>query len=280
MAENINLERSNLDLNALYGRDVMLEGIIEYIAGNIYLAGLIGGLIVLILTFLGSLPALLGSRISDKTLDIGLGFSAGIMLVASFTSLLLPAIELGGIIPAVLGFIIGAITIMLIEEYLPHEHFIKGYEGPKEFRDRVKAVWLLVFAIIIHNFPEGLAVGSSIAYAIKDGIVMAIAIGIQDIPEGFAVAIPLVGIKERTSKALLISFLSGLSEFVMVFIPIFLTKYAAILLPYLLGYAGGAMIYVVSHEVIPETHRKGFENYATVGFLIGFITMLVLDSML
>ena len=258
----------------------MLEILLEYASKNIYMAGLIGGGIVFILTSLGALPALLGSKITDKVLDIGLGFSAGVMLVASFTSLLLPAIDLGGIIPVVTGFIIGVIMIMIIEVYTPHEHFIKGYEGPREFKDRIKTVWLLVLAIIIHNLPEGLAVGSSIAYSIKDGLITALAIGIQDIPEGLAVALPLVSIGKGVKKSIFISVLSGFSEFVMVFIPLFITKYSLFLLPYLLAFSGGAMIYVVSHEVIPESHRKGYENYATLGFMVGFILMLTLDTLL
>ncbi|RLG60708.1 ZIP family metal transporter [Candidatus Geothermarchaeota archaeon] len=259
---------------------MFIETLIKLGSGDPLLTGFIAGLILLLFTFAGSIPAILGSKISDSVLDTGLGFSAGIMLVAAFTSLLIPGIQIGGIMPVLIGFIMGALTIALIERLSPHEHFIKGYEGPPHLKEKIRVVWLLVLAIIIHNFPEGLAVGSGIAYNFKEGIILALAIGIQDIPEGFAIAIPLVGIKEKVSKALLIAFLSGLSEFIMVFIPILISSYARMLLPILLGFSGGAMIYVVSHEVIPETHRKGYEKYGTIGFMIGFIIMLTLDTIL
>jgi len=263
---------------------VVFNQIIDFITnvsgGNLVLAGLMAGSICMILTFIGAIPSAFGSKISKSVLDVGLGFSAGIMLVASFTSLLLPGIEVGGIEPVVIGFIIGALTIIGIERFLPHLHMIKGAEGSQKFRERVKTVWMLVLAVIIHNFPEGLAVGASISYSIRDGILTAIAIGIQDIPEGFTVSLPLVGIGMKRKNALLIGFLSGASEPIMALIPIFLTSFANSLLPYMLGFAAGMMIFVVSHEIIPETHRHGFEDQATIGLLIGFIIMLILDSIL
>jgi ZIP family zinc transporter len=143
--------------------------------GSRYMLAFIGGSICMVLTFLGSLPALLGTRISQKILDIGLGFSAGIMLVASFTSLILPGIEMGGVSRVIIGFILGAFAVYLANRYLPHEHLVKGFEGPESLRARVRVVWLLVMAIIIHNFPEGLAVGSAVAYDPREGIILAIA---------------------------------------------------------------------------------------------------------
>ncbi len=256
------------------------DWLIDLSGGSSYVLAFLGGSICMVLTFLGSLPALLGARISQKMLDVGLGFSAGVMLVASFTSLILPGIEMGGVSRAVVGFVLGALAVYLANRYLPHEHLVKGFEGPESLRARVKVVWLLVMAIIIHNFPEGLAVGSAVAYDPREGIVLAIAIGLQDMPEGFAVAVPLVGMGMRKSKALFIAFLSGFVELLMVFVPVFLTDIAFAILPYMLGFAGGAMIYVVSHEVIPETHRYGHEDWATLGLIIGFIIMLVLDTVL
>ncbi len=258
--------------------DQIINFITLYSGGNLVIAGLLAGSICMILTFVGAIPSAFGSRVSESSLDIGLGFSAGIMLVASFTSLILPGIEVGGVLPVVTGFILGALGIIVIERYLPHLHMVKGAEGSQRFRERIKAVWMLVLAVIIHNFPEGLAVGASISYSIRDGILTAIAIGIQDIPEGFTVSLPLVGIGMRRRNALLIGFLSGASEPLMALIPIFLTSVATQLLPYVLGFAAGMMIFVVSHEIIPETHRHGFEDQATIGLLIGFIIMLILDS--
>ncbi|MGQ4834137.1 MAG: ZIP family metal transporter [Candidatus Asgardarchaeia archaeon] len=258
-----------------------LIGSIESLSGgNLYIAALLVGSICMILTFIGALPAILGKRITDKFIDVGLGFSAGIMIVASFTSLILPGIELGGIMPVVYGFVVGAFVIFGVDKIAPHKHFVKGYEGPEKLRERLKVVWLLVIAVIIHNFPEGLAVGASVAYGLKDGVMMAIAIGIQDIPEGLAVALPLVSIGKDTKKALWIAFLSGAVEPIMALIPVALTSLSMMMLPFLFGFAAGAMIYVVSHEVIPETHRHGYEDYATLGLIIGFVIMLFLDVML
>ena len=262
----------------------LIEDIIVWIEdiskGNILVAALLAGSICMFMTLIGSLPALLGRRITDKMIDVGLGFSAGIMLVASFTSLILPGIEMGGIDLVIPGFILGTLVIYLIDKILPHEHIIKGYEGPPHLRRRIKAVWLIVFAIIIHNIPEGLAVGAAITYSIKYGVLLAIAIGIQDIPEGLAVAIPLISIGMKTRIAIGIAFLSGLIELIGAVLLVFVMSFSKTLLPIILGFAGGAMIYVVSHEVIPETHRHGYEEEATLGFLIGFMIMLILDTLL
>jgi len=156
----------------------------------------------MILTFLGATPAILGSRVSDKVIDTGLGFSAGIVIVATFTSLILPGIEMGEVSPVIIGFALEALIIHLFNEFIPHEHFVKGYKGPESLHNKLKMVWLLVIAIIIHNFPEGLAVGASVAYNLRDGVLMAIAIGIQDVPEELTVALPLVGIGKNVKKAL------------------------------------------------------------------------------
>ncbi len=262
----------------------MIEGIVVWIEafskGNLFIAALLAGSICLFLTSIGSLPAIFGRKITDKMIDVGLGFSAGVMLVAGFTSLILPGIEVGGIGLVVLGFLLGSLTIYTIDRLIPHEHIIKGYEGPSYLRRRIKAVWLLVFAIIIHNIPEGLAVGAAITYSIRYGVLMAIAIGIQDIPEGLAIAVPLVGVGLRTRTAIGITFLSGLIELVTAVLPVFVISLSNTLLPVILGFAGGAMIYVVSHEVIPETHRHGYEEEATLGFITGFIIMLILDTLL
>lgn len=252
----------------------------EISGGNLYIAALLAGSICLIFTFAGSIPAIGGKKTSDKIIDLGLGFSAGIMIVASFTSLILPGIELSGIYPVIMGFIIGFFLIFIIEKSIPHEHFIKGYEGSSRFRNKIKTAWMLVIAIIIHNLPEGLAVGTTVVYNFKDGILMAIAIGIQDIPEGFAVSLPLVGIGRSVKLALFIGFLSGLAEALMTVIPVALVGISNSMLPYIFGVSAGAMIYVVSHEVIPETHRHGYEDEATIGLLAGFIVMLILDTLL
>jgi len=241
-----------------------------------FVLGLIPGL----LTILGGLFGLVGVRVSTKYLDLGLSFSAGVMLVASFTSLLLPSIEYAGFTVTFLGFLVGVALIVLLNKYMPHEHLMKGYEGPVELRERFSRVWLMTLAILIHNLPEGLAVGVVSSIGFREGFVIALAIGIQDVPEGFAVSFPISMGERKVSKALIVTILSGFSETLMAVLAALIASLTHYLLPFLLALAGGAMIYVVIREIIPETYRYGNETYASIGFIIGFLTMLFLDTML
>ncbi|MEM4571667.1 MAG: ZIP family metal transporter [Zestosphaera sp.] len=254
----------------------MFGGFLE----NLIVRALLLGLIPASLTSLGGIIGLIGVKGSEKHLDIGLGFSAGIMVVASFTSLLLPAVELGGASLVTLGFLAGVGLVVLLDKSIPHEHLLKGYEGPSHLKSRMRRVWLMVMAILIHNLPEGLAVGSSSGISFPAGLAMALAIGVQDIPEGFAVSFPIAIAGKSKKRALGISVLSGLSETLMAVIAALLSSTSESLLVFTLSLAGGSMIYIVSHEVIPETHRHGHEWLSTLGFLSGFITMLWLDTML
>ncbi|MEM0347133.1 MAG: ZIP family metal transporter [Zestosphaera sp.] len=254
----------------------MFGGFLE----NLIVRALLLGLIPASLTSLGGIIGLIGVKGSEKHLDIGLGFSAGIMVVASFTSLLLPAVELGGASLVTLGFLAGVGLVVVLDKSIPHEHLLKGYEGPSHLKSRMRRVWLMVMAILIHNLPEGLAVGSSSGISFPAGLAMALAIGVQDIPEGFAVSFPIAIAGKSKKRALGISVLSGLSETLMAVIAALLSSTSESLLVFTLSLAGGSMIYIVSHEVIPETHRHGHEWLSTLGFLSGFITMLWLDTML
>ena len=244
-------------------------------------AALLGGLAALS-TSLGSvLVVLLRGRVSLRLLDVGLGFSSGVMTVASFTSLLLPAIELAGSPGAPLaGFLAGAFSIALVHRLLPHEHpFTEKYEGPMWGR-KLRAAWLVALAIIIHNIPEGMAIGAATAYDIATGVATGVAIALQDFPEGLAVSLPVLAATGRTGLAVLVGAASGLSELLVAVPTALLGTLAARSLPLLLGFGAGAMIYVVSHEALPESHRSGYENEATLGFFAGFIVMLLLDTML
>ena len=233
-------------------------------------------------TSLGGLVILfLRREVSPRVLDVGLGFSSGVMTVASFTSLLLPAIDLakGPTIPLA-GFIVGAVAIAMLHRVLPHEHpFAEKYEGP-EWGRKLRAAWLVALAILIHNIPEGMAIGASTAYNIDTGIATGVAIALQDFPEGLAVALPVLAATRRKGLAIAIAVLSGVSELVVAVPTALLGSLAAHSLPFLLGLGAGAMIYVVSHEALPESHRSGYENEATLGFFIGFIVMLLLDTLL
>jgi len=215
-------------------------------------------------------------------MDVSLSFAAGVMIVASFTSLILPAIDLtGSFTPAGIGIFLGVLLIYGIDNFIPHEHIIKGYEGPKEFKEKLKLVWLVVLAVIIHNLPEGLAVGISIVYNLNAGLVTAIAIGIQDFPEGTVVSLPLATIQKKRLVPILLGALSGIAEMVMVILGAFLFSIFKSFLPYGLGLAGGAMLYVTVKEMIPEIYkRQENEKLVTLGFFLGFYVMLFLDSML
>lgn len=238
--------------------------------------GAIASLLTGLATGIGALPVLFIKEVSHRTLDTMLGFAAGVMLAATAFSLLVPAIKLGGAMVAVVGFLVGGITVYVLDRYIPHTHLIKGPAGPSS---SLSGATLLILAITIHNFPEGLAVGVSFGGGdIAAGIIIATAIALQNIPEGSAVAFPLVREGFRASKAVWYATLTGLVEPVGGLIGVSVVAVARPLLPAGLAFAGGAMAFVVSHEMIPESHRKGHELEATSGFMAGFALMMFLDT--
>jgi ZIP family zinc transporter len=231
-------------------------------------------------TGLGALPIFLKDDFSRKTLDILMGIAAGVMLAASAFSLLVPAFNyvsdwVGVISVVAFGFALGGFFVHVADKYIPHAHFEKGVEGPSSTMSRV---WLLVLAITIHNFPEGLAVGVSFgAGDTLTGASVAVAIALQNIPEGLAVAAPLV--REGYSKkyAAGLAFATGLVEPIGGLLGVSIV-FIAIVLPYGLAFAAGAMIFVVGDEIVPESHAGGNERVATWGLMIGFILMMTLDN--
>ena len=225
----------------------------------------------------GALPVLFTKKVSDKMLDIMLGFSAGVMLAATFFSLIIPTINQGGVWVAVAGIILGAITLHLVDRFIPHFHPALGMEGPSS---RLSRVWLFALAITIHNFPEGLAVGVSFGSGdITAGLVVALAIGLQNMPEGLAVALPLLREGYSRRRSLWYGTLTGLVEPVGGLLGVALVSVFNSILPWALAFAAGAMLFVVSDEIIPESHRKGFERQATFGLVAGFIVMMLLDCL-
>lgn len=229
-------------------------------------------------TGIGAIPVLFGRDYGRRSLDLMLGFAAGVMLAASAFSLLVPALEheFGGVWVTALGFGLGGVFLVLADKLIPHDHFMKGHEGPSSGMERI---WLLVLAITIHNFPEGLAVG--VAFGSADpatGTAIAIAIGMQNIPEGLAVAMPLVREGWTRARAAGLALMTGLVEPVGGLLGVSVVSISTFLLPYGLAFAAGAMVYVVSSEMIPESHSGGYERFATVGVMIGFIIMMVLDN--
>jgi len=238
--------------------------------------GLAASLLAGLATGAGALPVLFTKRFSDRLLDIMLGFSAGVMLAATAFSLIVPAIDTGGPFVAVFGIILGALILHLIDRFVPHFHPALGAEGPAS---RLSKVWLFVLAITIHNFPEGLAVGVSFGSGdLTAGLVIAMAIGLQNMPEGLAVALPLVREGYSQRKSLLYGTLTGLVEPVGGLLGIALISIFQPILPWGLAFAAGAMLFVVSDEMIPESHRKGFEREATFGLIAGFVVMMLLDT--
>ncbi len=239
--------------------------------------------LAMISTIIGALPVLLirvrRSGSIEDLIDIGLGFSSGVMIVASFTSLLLPSIEEGGFEVTLAGFLLGAAAIAIVNEVTPHEHIFKGFEGWRNARSKIKAAWLVALAIIIHNIPEGYSIGVASAYRGLEGVKVGLAISLQDMPEGLAVALPVLAITGSMYMAVMIATLSGFSEVVAAVLAVIVFGNPQLL--YLgLSSAAGAMMYVVSHEAIPESHRGGAEKKATIGFFLGFIVMLYLDTVL
>jgi len=243
------------------------EELIAYAA----IAGLAGALA----TGLGALPAALASRASDRLLDGLLGFAGGIMISVTVFGLLLPAFDTGGWGTTLLGLAVGVGLLALADRTVPHLHLLEGPEGP---RVSLQRAWLIVLAITIHNFPEGLAVGVTFGRGdIDAAIILAIGIAIQDMPEGLAVALPLVREGYRPGKAIGYATLTGLVEPLAALLGVSLVLVFGRLLPLGLAFAAGAMTYVVFDEIIPESYRRGHREAATFGVLSGFILMTTLE---
>jgi ZIP family zinc transporter len=250
--------------------------------------GLLGGVAGFAATALGALPALFLRSLSNRTEDTMLGLAAGMMLAASSFSLILPGLAAGeqitghaalGALTVVAGLGLGVLLMLGLDQFTPHEHAHLGPCGAG--CARVNRVWLFVFAIALHNLPEGMAIGVSFAQGdLSVGLPLTTAIAIQDIPEGLAVAMALKAAGLSPLRAVQVAILSGLMEPVGALLGIGLASGLALAYPIGLGLAAGAMIFVVSHEVIPETHRNGHQTPATIGLMAGFAVMMVLDTTL
>ncbi len=253
---------------------------------------LFAGCFNLLLTGVGSAFVFLTKRFNQKMFDTMLGFAAGIMIAASFWSLLAPAIEISrssqsslSIFKPAIGFLLGAIVFRLIDWLLPHLHLgfsIESAEG-------IKTSWhrniLHILAITIHNIPEGLSVGVAIGSStpgfsgvtLAGAMALTFGIGLHNIPEGLVVSISLVREKIPRLKSFWLGMLSGIFEPIFAVLGAIAVLWAHYLLPYALGFAAGAMIFVVVEEVIPESQHNGNVEYATGGTIFGFLTMMVLE---
>jgi ZIP family zinc transporter len=251
-------------------------------------SALAGGSVAALATALGTIPVLLAQRISERTQDALFGFGAGVMLAACAFSLVIPGLAAarengagawaaGGVLGA--AILIGGAMLLVLERWLPHEHFVKGLEGPAS--RKLRRTWLFVFAIALHNIPEGLAIGVAAAGTDAAGAAaLTTGIAIQDVPEGLVVATALFAAGYGRGLAVGLGMLSGLVEPAGAVLGAAAVSQSAMLLPWGLGFAAGAMLFVISHEIIPESHRKGHEAWATGGLMIGFVAMMLLDTAL
>jgi ZIP family zinc transporter len=217
-----------------------------------------------------------------------LGFGAGVMLAATAFSLVVPGIEAAAtltgsrfasvaIVALALG--LGGVVMLAMDRALPHEHFVKGVEGGRA--RQMRRIWLFVAAITLHNLPEGIAVGVGFgAGDLSNGIPLALGIAVQNIPEGLVVAVALVAAGYSPRFGAAIAALTGLVEPVGGLLGAGIVGFSEAMLPWGLGFAAGAMLFVVSHEIIPESHRRGHEQHATLGLIAGFVLMMSLDTAL
>ncbi len=243
------------------------------------------------MTALGAAGVFATQKYNRKLLDGMLGFAAGVMIAASYWSLLSPAIEMAeadgipGWLPAAVGFLLGGIFLRGLDYVLPHLHMGQSMDHAEGVHTHWRRVILLVLAITLHNIPEGLAVGvafGAIAHGdssttVAGAVALALGIGIQNFPEGLAVAMPLRGEGMSRLKSFWYGQLSALVEPVAGVIGAAAVIVADPLLPYALAFAAGAMIFVVVEEVIPESQGNGHEHVATLGVMFGFVIMMILD---
>lgn len=230
-------------------------------------------------TGLGAIPVIIFKDIPEKIHDALLGFAAGIMMTAANFSLLLPALEQGGLAQTLLGIAAASFFVFWVEKLIPHMHPHFGKEAPADMG--LDKGLLMAVAVTLHNFPEGLAVGVGLASQSDNlGILLAIAIAAQNIPEGLAVAAPIANSGLSRFKVFSLTLLSGLAEPVAAVVGMTLVEFSHAILPFGLAFAAGAMIYVVSDQIIPECHSKGNETQATFGVIAGVIAMLLLQGIL
>jgi len=275
---------------------------VELLTGlNLIYLGIAASMAAGLATGIGSIPIFFTKNVSRKFLDAALGGAAGVMLAATSFSLILPAIENGGggvkgATVVLVGMLIGGLFIDFIDRYFPdtnlltnavngspaNGHFFNTFKALSSMSPQMRKVWLFVIAITIHNFPEGLAVGVGFGNGdIANGLSLAIGIGLQNLPEGLAVALPLVREKYSAGMAFLIALATGLVEPIGGLLGVGLVHIAHPIMPLAMAFAAGAMLFVISHEIIPETqNHEGHSKLAAHALLIGFVVMMFLDNTL
>ena len=235
-------------------------------------------------TVMGSVIGFIFKKISHKFSDIVLSFAAGVMLAAAVLGLILPSLDYGGrfgLLITVAGIFAGALCLNLIDKLVPHLHKLVGPDTEEHHNANLSKVLLFVAAIAIHNLPEGIAAG--VSFGTEDttqALLIAGGIALQNIPEGMVVIGPMLAAGVPPRKTFIIGMLTGLVEVVGTLIGYFAVSIASAVLPFALAFAGGTMLYVISDEMIPETHAHGNERGATYALLVGFCLMLVMDVIL
>jgi ZIP family zinc transporter len=249
--------------------------------------GFTASLLVGLATGVGAVAVFFVSSVPARLQDAMLGFGAGVMLAATSFSLILPGIEVAHLLTqstavataiVASGMGMGGLFLFAADRFVPHEHFIKGREGGDA--RRLRRIWLFVLAIALHNLPEGLAVGVAFGGGDAAASRLAFGIGLQNVPEGLAVALALVAVGYSRAIAFAVALATGLIEPMAGLFGAVMVGGAQWLLPWGLAFAAGAMLFVISHEVIPESHRRGHETPATTGILAGFVVMMMLDTAL
>ncbi len=235
-------------------------------------------------TVIGALIGFIFKKASHRFSDIVLSFAAGVMLAAAILGLILPALKYGGrwgLLVTVAGIFVGAICLNLIDKIVPHLHKMVGAEPENHNNASLSRVLLFVSAIAIHNLPEGIAAG--VGFGSGDAgqaLLIAGGIALQNIPEGMVIIGPMIAAGVSPKKTFVCAMLTGLVEVVGTFLGYFAVSISLVILPFALAFAGGTMLYVISDEMIPETHAHGSQRGATYALLIGFCVMLVSDVLL
>ncbi len=280
-----------------------LERLFVEVAGtNPLVQALLAGVVIATLNLFGASVVLVWRDPSERALDGALGFAAGVMLSAAYTSLILPGIEHpeGGPLEVIAGILLGALVLDQADRWVPHVHYLvtgarredanTAAAGGRVLDERLAGVVLFIVAITLHNVPEGLAVGvgfgaaatgTSEAASIGDALALMLAIGVQNVPEGLAVSVAAVNAGlDRRLYAVLTGVRSGVVEIPLAVFGAVAVGVADPVLPYAMGFAAGGMLFVIGDEIVPETHAHGHERVATLGLMVGIVVMLYLDVVL
>ncbi|MBO5010301.1 MAG: ZIP family metal transporter [Clostridia bacterium] len=234
-------------------------------------------------TVIGAVIGFLFKKISHTFSDIVLSFAAGVMMAAAVLGLIIPSVEYGGdsgLIITTVGIFAGALCLNLVDKLVPHLHKLAGADIENHHNKNLSRVLLFVTAIAIHNLPEGIAAGVGFGTEPAQGLVIAGGIALQNIPEGMVIIGPMLAAGVKPGRTFVLAMLTGIVEVVGTLLGYFAVSVASAILPFALAFAGGTMLYVISDEMIPETHAHGHERGATYALLAGFCLMLITDVLL